>query len=315
MEVLLDFWAAYSSTVAFGMVNSFIALSMYAVLSAGILAFTSIVFAAIGGFAAAQMVAVFGMPVTVGILVGGVGGFLCSVILAPLFLRLETHWMALASLALVLITRVVVLNAPSLTGGVNGMLVPARVSILELTIWLVLVGIVYYRLHNSWYGLATRAVREDPAVAETMGISVWRIQFIAFAISGAVGGIGGAAMATTLQFISADTYFLDASFNMLASTVLGGSFHWFGPIAGAFIFTSLPTVMQSIVPEIQDVAKGVVLLVIMIYLPRGLIDPRARKLRRLGSARKTANDEPASAFEPSHDAIVPGTKPIGESEK
>jgi branched-chain amino acid transport system permease protein len=122
-------------------------------------------------------------------------------------------------------------------------------------------------------------------------------------------------MATTLQFISADTYFLDASFNMLASTVLGGSFHWFGPIAGAFIFTSLPTVMQSIVPEIQDVAKGVVLLVIMIYLPRGLIDPRARKLRRLGSARKTANDEPASAFEPSHDAIVPGTKPIGESEK
>lgn len=308
MEAILDFWAAYSSTVAFGLVNSLIALSMYAVLSGGILSFTTVVFAAVGGFVAGQAIAGWHVPISVAFVMSGFAGAILAGVIAPLFLRLETHWMALASLALVLITRVVVLNTPKLTGGVNGMLVPVRISVLELAIWVIVVTLVFYRLHNSWYGLATRAVREDSAVASTMGISIWRIQFIAFLISGAVGGIGGAAMATTLQFISADTYFLGAAFTMIASTVLGGSFHWFGPIVGAFIFTALPTVMQSIVPAIQDVAKGIVLLVIMIYLPRGLVDPRAWKLRRAG---RVLPDQ----AEGDETAILPSAQPIQEPEK
>lgn len=311
MDMILDFWAGYSSTLAFGMVNAFFALSMYAVLSAGILSFTTIVFAAIGGFVAANAIATFGLPVPVAFLVAGLAGAGFSALIAPLFLRLETHWMALASLALILITRVVVLNAPMLTGGVNGMLVPLRVSMIELAIWLGLAALVFYRLHNSWYGLAIRAVREDPAVAATMGISTLQIQFIAFTISGALGGLGGAGMATTLQFISADTYFLSAAFTMIASTVLGGSFHWLGPIVGAFIFTALPTVMQSIVPAIQDVAKGLVLLLIMIYLPRGLVDPRARKLRKAAREREASLRAERGALDPSDETILPGQRARG----
>ncbi|MGI3169002.1 branched-chain amino acid ABC transporter permease [Pseudooceanicola sp. C21-150M6] len=297
MEALENFWYAYSVTIAFCLVNSFFALSMYAVLSAGILSFTTIVFAAVGGFSAAQLIALTGSPIWLAFLVAGLAGALASALLAGFFLRLETHWMALASLALVLITRVTVLNTPTLTGGVNGLLVPMRVSVLELLVWLALAALVFYRLHHSWYGLATRAVREDPAAAGTMGISVRRIQLIAFLISGAVGGIGGAGMATTLQYISADTFFLGAAFTMIASTVLGGSFHWMGPIVGAFIFTALPTTMQAIVPAIQDVAKGVVLLVIMIYLPRGLVDPRARKLRRAARDREASRSTPLTKKE------------------
>ncbi len=289
MEAILDFWAAYSATIAFGLVNSFIALSCYAVLSAGVLSFTTVMFAAVGGFFAAQMIGIFNVPALVGFMLAGVAGGIAAAIIAVIFLRLETHWMALASLALVLITRVVVLNTPTLTGGVQGMLVPVRVSVLELVIALAITAFAFYRMHNSWYGLVSRAVREDPSVASTMGISTYRIQFIAFLISGAVGGIGGAALATTLQFISADTYFLALAFTMIASTVLGGSFHWFGPIVGAFVFTALPTTMQAVVPEIQDVAKGLVLLVIMILLPRGLIDPRVFKLRK--SRRKETGEQ------------------------
>lgn len=289
MEAILDFWAAYSATIAFGLVNSFIALSCYAVLSAGVLSFTTVMFAAVGGFFAAQMIGIFNVPALVGFMLAGIAGGIAAAIIAVIFLRLETHWMALASLALVLITRVVVLNTPTLTGGVQGMLVPVRVSVLELVIALAITAFAFYRMHNSWYGLVSRAVREDPSVASTMGISTYRIQFIAFLISGAVGGIGGAALATTLQFISADTYFLALAFTMIASTVLGGSFHWFGPIVGAFVFTALPTTMQAVVPEIQDVAKGLVLLVIMILLPRGLIDPRVFKLRK--SRRKETGEQ------------------------
>ena len=64
------------------------------------------------------------------------------------------------------------------------------------------------------------------------------------------------------------------------SGVLGGSFHWLGPVVGAVVFTALPTTVQAFVPQIEDVAKGVVLLLIMVFLPRGLIDPRAMRLRK-----------------------------------
>jgi branched-chain amino acid transport system permease protein len=285
MDALLDFWAAYGSTLTFAMVNSFFALSTYAVLSAGVLSFTTVTFAAIGGFLAAQMVGHFAVPIYVAFLLAAIGGGLGAAIVATLFLKLESHWMALASLALVLITRVTALNAPTLTGGVNGLVVPMTISQIELFILLAVVTLVFYRLYNSWYGLATRAVREDPAVASTIGISPFRMQFIAFIISGIVGGIGGAAMAFTLQFISPETYFVGMAFTMIASTVLGGSFHWFGPIVGALIFTALPATMQAVVPAIEDVAKGVVLVLIMVFLPRGLIDPRAVGLRRAAKLR------------------------------
>lgn len=285
MDTLLDLWAAYGSTVVFSMVNAFFALSTYAVLSTGVLSFTTVVFAAIGGFLAAQMVTHFNVPMALAFVLAGIGGGIASALVAAAFLKLQSHWMALASLALVLITRVVALNAPMLTGGVNGMVVPLRVPPLELSLLLAVTAFVFYRLYNSWYGLASLAVREDAAVASTMGIRPRRIQFIAFIISGIVGGIGGAALAFTLQFISPETYFINIAFTMIASTVLGGSFHWLGPIIGALVFTALPTTMQAIVPQIEDVAKGVALLLIMIFLPRGLIDPRAFRLRKAAARR------------------------------
>lgn len=290
MDTLLDFWAGYGSTLMFAMVNSLFALSTYAVLSTGVLSFTTVVFAAVGGFLAAQMVAHFGVGLWPAFAVAALGGGLAATLVATAFLKLDSHWMALASLALVLITRVVVLNTPTLTGGVNGMVVATSVSMIDLALLLALVSVVFWRLHRSWYGLAARAVREDAAVASTMGISPQRIQFIAFVISGLVGGTGGAALAFTLQFISPETYFIGMAFTMIASTVLGGSFHWAGPIIGAAVFTALPVTMQSILPAIEDVAKGVVLLLIMVFLPRGLVDPRAVGLRRAAKARQQAGE-------------------------
>ncbi len=286
MDQLIDLWAGYGSTVTFAIVNAFFALSTYAVLSTGVLSFTTVVFAAVGGFLSAQMVEKFGVSLWLAFPLAALGGGLAAAFVAGAFLRLESHWMALASLALVLITRVVALNAPLLTGGVNGLIVPVRADPLELALLLVVCTVVFWRLHRSWYGLASRAVREDSAVASTMGISPFRIQFMAFLISGIVGGVGGAALAFTLQFISPETYFIGMAFTMIASTVLGGSFHWLGPIIGAAVFTALPTITQAIVPQIEDVAKGIALLVIMIFLPRGLIDPRARALRKAAKLRE-----------------------------
>ena len=192
--------------------------------------------------------------------------------------------MALASLALILITRVVVVNVPKVTGGVNGLGVPGGMPLALLVLLLVAAMLVFHRLSRSWFGIAARAVREDPAVASSLGIAPRRIQTISFVVSGAVGGLGGMLFALVLQFISPDTYFVNMAFTMIAAVVLGGSYHWAGAILGAAVFTALPVATQAIVPHFQEVANGVVLLLIMIFLPRGLVDPRAIRLRRAKSA-------------------------------
>lgn len=286
MDALLDFWSAYQSTLAFGFVNAFFALSTYAVLSTGILSFATVTYAAAGGFLGAQLMLQAGVPPLLVIPASMAGGAALAFVVGALFLRLESHWMALASLALILITRILVLNAPGLTGGVNGLSVPADLPLTMLAALLAVAALVFYRLSVSWFGIAARAVREDPAVASSLGIAPRRIQMIAFLISGAVGGLGGLLLAMMLQFLSPDTYFINIAFTMIAAVVLGGSYHWVGAIVGAVVFTILPVVMQAVVPDIQDVANGLALLLIMIFLPRGLIDPRAIRLRRAARAAR-----------------------------
>ncbi len=279
MGRLPDLWAAYGSTLGFAMVNAFFALSTYAVLSTGLLSFATVSFAAVGGFLGTQLT-LAGWPLPVAFLAGALAGG-CSAVLAGLvLLRLTSHWMALASLALVLITRIVVLNTPSLTGGANGLSVPVDLSLLWPAGLLALAMLGFHRLDRSWYGTAARAVREDPAVASSMGIQPGRIQWIAFVISGTVGGLGGALLALMLQFISPDTFFVNIAFAMIASVVLGGSYHWAGAVLGAFVFTALPEATAAVLPAAQDIMKGVVLLLIMVFMPRGLFDPRAIRLRR-----------------------------------
>ncbi|MCE2879069.1 MAG: branched-chain amino acid ABC transporter permease [Comamonadaceae bacterium] len=286
MQVLLDFWAAYRSTVAFAIVNAFFALSTYAVLGAGILSFATVAFAAIGGFLGAQIALSLGLGVFWLVPVTALAGLASGYLVAAIFLRLDSHWMALASLALILITRVVVINLPSVTGGVNGMSVPSSITLWMLLLMLALVALVFYRINNSWYGIAATAVREDPAVASTLGISPRKIHMIAFCISGAVGSVGGMLLAMVLKFVSPDTYFIHLAFTMIAAVVLGGSYHWAGAIIGAAVFTALPIAAQAVIPQFEHVANGIVLLLIMIFMPRGLIDPRAIRLRRQARASR-----------------------------
>jgi branched-chain amino acid transport system permease protein len=285
MQALADFWSAYQSTVAFAIVNAFFALSTYAVLAAGILSFATVTFAACGGFLGAQLALQFHLAPFAVLPASAVAGAMLAYAVALIFLRLDSHWMALASLALVLITRVVALNATPLTGGVYGLSVPLFFPFWSMVAVLVLVGVVFWRLSASWYGIAARAVREDPAVAASLGIPPRRIQTAAFVISGAVGGFGGMLLALMLQFLSPDTYFINIAFTMIAAVVLGGSHHWAGAIVGAAVFTVLPVTMQALLPEFEKVLNGVALLLIMIFLPRGLIDPRAIRLRRAARAR------------------------------
>ena len=279
MIAFLDFFTDYRATFTFGLVYGLFALATYASLWTGVLSVAPVSFGAIGGFTYAALRRDHDVSLPVGIVVGVVAGALAAFIVSFVILRLSSHYMAMATIAMVLITRVFVLNLPDLTGGANGTSLTRQSSLWMI---LLIVGIclfVFWRLDHARFGLAAITVHEDPAAASTLGVNTRHIQRVGFVLSGAVGGLAGVLMADQLQFIGPNTFYIDLAFTMLAAVVLGGAFHWFGAIVGAMVFRFLPDLLSEYISDGHEIVNGILLIVIMIYMPRGIADPRRRKKR------------------------------------
>lgn len=292
LAFVVDIWLDYRATFTFGLIYGLFALACYASLWTGVLSVAPVSFGAVGGFAYAALRREYDVSLLVGIAVGVLAGTLAALLLSFVILRLSSHYMAMATIALVLITRVFVLNLPDVTGGANGTSLSRQSSL-----WMILLAVgiclfIFWRLADSRFGLAAITVHEDPAAASTLGVNTRHIQRIGFLFSGAVGGLGGVLMADQLQFIGPNTFYIDLAFTMLAAVVLGGAFHWFGAIVGAMVFRFLPDILSDYIDDGHHIANGVLLVIIMIYLPRGIVDPRRRKVRegRRGRAGGSAPD-------------------------
>lgn len=256
----------------FALCYSLFALSTYVALSTGILSLAAGAFGAVAGFLSVHLLQL-GLPFLAVVLCGIIIGALVSVLVSLPILRLESHYLALATLALVLITRVLVLNVPAITGGAAGKVIPRSAETWELIVVVVVAAWILGRLRRSRYGLASEAARQDANVAAGLGVDVTQVRRTAMAISGGLAGAGGVMLANVLGYIGPDTYYTHLSFTMLAAVVLGGAYHWAGSIVGAVIFTMLPEVLRQFFEHGETIANGIILIVIMIFLPRGLIDP------------------------------------------
>lgn len=256
----------------FSLCYALFALSTYAALSTGILSLAAGAFGAVAGFMSIHLLDL-GIPFLLVVVCGIIVGAIVSVVVSLPILRLESHYLALATLALILISRVFVLNLPAVTGGASGLATARVVSTWEIILVVAAAAWVFGRMRRSRYGLAAEAVRQDANVAASLGVNVTHVRRVAMAISGGLAGAGGVLLANVLGYIGPDTYYIHLSFTMLAAVVLGGAFHWAGPIVGAFIFTMLPEFLRQYLDHGEVIANGVILILIMIFLPRGLIDP------------------------------------------
>lgn len=275
----------------FALCYALFALSTYAALSTGILSLASAAFGAVAGFMSVHLLGL-GMPFLLVVVCGIIVGALVSVVVSLPILRLESHYLALATLSLVLITRVIVLNVPALTGGAAGVVVTRTSGTLELIVVVGVAAWVFGRLRRSRFGLAAEAVRQDANVAASIGVNVTQVRRTAMALSGGLAGAGGVMLANVLGYIGPDSYYIHLSFTMLAAVVLGGAFHWAGPIIGAVIFTMLPELLRQFFDHGETIANGIILILIMIFLPRGLIDPvRFKHWRSRTSGTSTGDSE------------------------
>ena len=149
---------------------------------------------------------------------------------------------------------------------------------------LILTGLVIfisYRLEHSRVGRAWIAIREDEQAAASMGINVSRYKSLAFAISAAIGALGGAFLAQFWGNLSAKTFEFWESILILCMVILGGKGSIKGSILGAIIIGTLSEVLREILSRFPpDYAGarylifGIILVLLMRFRPAGLIFKR-----------------------------------------
>jgi branched-chain amino acid transport system permease protein len=87
-----------------------------------------------------------------------------------------------------------------------------------------------------------------------------------------------------IQYIVPETLYVELAFISIASAVLGGAYIWVGPIVGAFLYTAIPEVLEPFLGASKNIVNGILLVIIMVFRQRGLIDPR--QFRNWANKRK-----------------------------
>lgn len=283
---MISVFAAYQPLLDLMLINMCIAFAQAFVLRAGVFSLSIAPLAAIGAYAAAIATTRHGAPWWEGVAIAVVLSMLVSVVLAIPLGRLRGVFQAIATIAFMQIVISLTLYAEPWTGGAMGLDgIPKLVSTGLLAPMVVAVAYLYSAIGRSGIGRAFDLAREDETVAVSLGINVVGYHMLAFAMSGAVAGLSGALLAYNTYSVSAEQFGFGFLVAALASVVVGGQRSTFGPILGAAILTALPEIIRPVSDQ-RLVLNGVLLMVVMIMLPRGIVDTvlDKRRARRLSVA-------------------------------
>ncbi len=195
--------------------------------------------------------------------------------------RLSGIYLALATLAFLALTQVLIEEFPDLTGGIRGLkLEPMNWLGLgvdpKLLVYFCLLGCsalsVYIALQimdNRW-GRAFDAIRTSPHGAQALGIPVASIKLTAFVISAAYAGLAGAMLSMVVGFIDPVEFGVSAALRYITFIVIGGMGSVAGSITGAVALTGLPEALRS-VKEYSDLVYAALLLASLLFMPNGLV--------------------------------------------
>lgn len=290
----------YQSVLNLVLLNCGLALSQFVVLRAGVFSVATPALASIGAYVAGIAALTYGARAATGLLAATAAGTLTGLLLSLPLARLRGVFQAIATVALVQIVLSLALYATDLTGGANGLNgIPKLVGTPELLLCVAATVYLLGSLGRSRIGHAFDAIRQDETVAVTLGISAVAHQALAFALSGAIAGLTGGLMAYHNRSIIAEEFGFGMLVTVLAYVVLGGRRSVLGPLAGATILTLLPELARPLADN-RLIVHGAVLMLVIAYLPHGIVDTLqiAHRSRMTAAARaqlvaKEAADGPA----------------------
>ena len=132
--------------------------------------------------------------------------------------------------------------------------------------------LVCHRLVHSRLGRAFLALRENEALAESVGVDPVRTLVLAAVVSAAMAGVAGSLYAHYTRFVSPEVFLFSYTVTMVIMVVAGGKGTLLGPVIGALLFTVLPEALREAMAwQWQMLAYGVLLVLLVYFLPRGIV--------------------------------------------
>ncbi len=207
---------------------------------------------------------------------GALAAVLTGLIIGIPCLRLKHTYLALTTMAFPIILMGIVFALPDFTGGELGISGLKRISnslignyYIYIVTMLVLCTIMW-KITDSHTGIIFHAIREDELAVKASGINTTRYKLLAFCLSGFFAGIAGGLYAHYMRIAGPSTLEVSMSFTVVIWAVFGGIATIYGPIAAVFILFPLLEFVRFW-PEYRMLIFAVVVLLILLYMPEGLI--------------------------------------------
>lgn len=232
-------------------------------------------FMAIGAYATALVTMRFDsvLGFVGGLLLGGLIAALVGFLIGLPTLRLRGDYIAIATLGMAEIIRILLQNFEFTNGAAGLSPVP---QYMDWTWFFVLtVGSVMLirNFVRSRQGRDAIAVREDEIAAESIGVNTTRSKVLAFTIGAFFGGIAGGMYASYFYVIKPEQFGFLKSIDILVIVVLGGLGSLSGSVIAAFLLAIISTLLQPF-PGLRMILYALLLIVIMIFRPQGLLGKR-----------------------------------------
>lgn len=249
-------------------------------------------FMCIGAYISAVLTLRLGLSPVLAVPVSVAAGVLAAVVIGLPLLRLRGHYLALGTLGLVVTIEVIVKNWTGVTGGYDGLsgIRPLEAFGMDFAqdenFIFIVVGLLYLlvlfgiALRHSRFGRAMIIVRDDELSAAACGVNVFRAKMLAFAISGGCGALSGALTAHYSLYIAPSDFDLVRALMVLTMVILGGEMSFFGAVLGAVFLTFLPEWLRF-VGSAYIAVFSVLLILVLVFLPNGLFQGIANRLREL----------------------------------
>ncbi|HET7327115.1 MAG TPA: branched-chain amino acid ABC transporter permease [Nocardioidaceae bacterium] len=250
-------------------------------------------FMALGGYGGGILSLRLGVPTVVALVVMAVLSAAVAFLLGRSFLRLRGYYLALATLGLAVITENLATGLGSLTGGPSGLVGVPNIGFGSFAAttdaanyWVILilcaVGAWFVSgLVRSRTGRALAAIASDQPAASMLGVDAARYKTYAFVLAAVFASVAGTLYACYSRFISPEMVGVLVAFDLVVMLALGGSRSIVGPLLGVFLLRWLPEAGQH-VALYEPLIAGVVLIVVITYLPDGIWGGIKGVVRRVG---------------------------------
>lgn len=232
------------------------------------------------------------VPFLAATILGGLLAALVAAVVGIPVLRLRGHYLAVATLGLMVIVRVVAINWTAVTRGAKGINgLPAFTNLWWVFGWAVVTVYVVWRLVNSSYGRAMIAIREDATAAAARGVNVTAHRMLAFCVGAFFAGIAGALWGHLITAITPHSFSFLITFNVVVMLVVGGMGSISGSILGATVMTLVPEFLRRVetslslgghpIYGLSQIIIAVTITLVMIFRRQGLLGGREVQLPRL----------------------------------